>query len=197
MAAGVILVTRATVFAVAAAASTAPTALACEQLMVAGQAFGAGMGSLGNRARLPWRHLGTQPPVVAPTAIGQALLGAAQVLFSTGAVAAYTSLLPAAPNYIKYFGRSFFTKYLYFLGYGQPHPGPEPLILDQFVAKGLNSLMGAAGPFIPWAIPLPARGPWSPAQYGAYLAWAAAEVAAGPLTSAQQVEYRIWLHGKT
>jgi hypothetical protein len=183
-------VTRNAVFSIAAAARTP---IQCEQAMVAAAAFGAGSGRLVARVQRPWAGLvGPAPPV-----IGTALAAAAAILFAPGggAVSAY-AFLRNGPRHIKFIGPSFFSKFLYFVGYGQPHPGPEPLIIDRFVAKGLNKLIGATGPFTPWTIHLP-HWDWTPAQYGAYIDWAATEkIGPGPITSEDEAEFRIWQHGK-
>jgi len=190
---GSITVARSDVFKVGAVAAAAPNAVNCEQLMVAAAAFGAGTRARTvARARRPW----TGAAAVVPTGVGISLAAAAAVLFAPagGAVTAYAGLLRGAPNHVKFLGPAFFTKFLYFLGYGQAHAGLEPLILDSYVATGLNRLIGLGGPN-PWILTMGSTD-WSPVQYGGYLAWATREAVLGPVTSAQEAEYRIWLHGK-
>ena len=87
-----------------------------------------------------------------PDVLGFRLATALEVLRGNGPVAAYAALLGRLR--IANLGPTFLTKFLYFAGY-DTGPGPRPLILDRFVAKGL-----AAG----W----PMTG-WTSAQYGMYL----------------------------
>jgi len=170
---GSIYVTRTDVFQVAAISVATPNALNYERLMLAAAAWGAGTRSRSvKRAMRPWTGAGPAAPTP-----GTALAAAAAALAAGGAVAAYASLLSSGANYVKYLGPAFFTKFLYFVGYGQIHPGPDPLILDSYVARGLTRLIGIGGAN-PWVLSLANAG-WSTSQYGAYLAWAAGEAALG------------------
>jgi hypothetical protein len=65
-------------------------------------------------------------------------------------------------RHVPFLGPSFFTKFLYFVSGPTPAPGGEALILDRYVALGLNCLLG-------WS--LGESGPWSPDIYGEYLDW--------------------------
>lgn len=86
---------------------------------------------------------------------------ARDVLHQEGPEAAYRSLQRGAPNYLKYFGPSFYTKFLYAVDEGR---NPErALILDQFVARALNHLEG-------WD--LAPRGPWSAGDYQRWITYA-------------------------
>ena len=59
-----------------------------------------------------------------------------------GAKAAYAALQGRVP----WFGPSFFTKFLYLAGKSvMPANGPEPLVLDRFLARRLRSLARAVG----------------------------------------------------
>jgi hypothetical protein len=60
---------------------------------------------------------------------------------------------------IPHLGPSFGTKFLYFAGYDRAANGPQPLIMDQYVALALNRLCGLS-----W----PTNG-WSTSQYADYL----------------------------
>jgi hypothetical protein len=91
--------------------------------------------------------------------LGFRLAAALEVLRESGPVAAYDALRTRFR--IAYLGPAFFTKFLYFAGYDAGSE-PRPLILDRFVAKGLQADWPRAG--------------WTSAQYGEYLrhahAWA-------------------------
>ena len=90
--------------------------------------------------------------------------------------AVYASLQPGGTNHIKYFGPAFFTKWLYFSGYGREGVGGKrPLILDARVARSLG--------WDSWG--------WTSTQYDQYLELAAAaakELGVGP----QVVEYVLY-----
>lgn len=97
-------------------------------------------------------------------------------------------LLLAGSNHIDGLGPAFFTKFLYFVGYDHTAKGRRPLVLDQYVAKGLNDIQGLG---------LPTTG-WSSDQYAGYLDWAHNEaVGPGPIQSEDEAEFRIWEHGKS
>jgi hypothetical protein len=87
---------------------------------------------------------------------------AVSILKADGPVPAYRSLQRGAPNYLKYFGPSFFTKFLYAADSRGTDPG-RGLILDQFVALALADIEG-------WK--LPRRGPWTAGEYGRWLDYA-------------------------
>jgi hypothetical protein len=85
-------------------------------------------------------------------------------------------------------GPAFFTKFLYFVGYDHTPEGPRPLILDQYVAKGLNDIRGHG-----WRTT-----GWTADQYAAYLDWANGEaIGPGSIQSEDEAEFRIWEHGKS
>ncbi len=88
---------------------------------------------------------------------------------SGGPVAAYDALHGDGWLRVPYLGPSFGTKVLYFSGFDQVAGERQPLILDRFVAAGLNHLCGAG-----WST---SGSHWTTAQYAAYLelahAWAA------------------------
>jgi hypothetical protein len=59
------------------------------------------------------------------------------MLKADGAVAAYSRFLRGGESNVTWLGPAFFTKLLYFAGFDRT-PGPQPLILDRFVAKTLG-----------------------------------------------------------
>jgi hypothetical protein len=78
--------------------------------------------------------------------------------------AAYATLLRYQCNWLPHLGPSFFTKFLYFADAdGRTGDVGRALILDRFVAIGLNHLEG-------WA--LDEAGPWPVAVYERWLAYA-------------------------
>jgi hypothetical protein len=64
---------------------------------------------------------------------------AASVLADDGAVAAYTAMAKGGCAWSKFMGPAYFTKYLFFIGYGQPDVEMRPLILDRRVARALRA----------------------------------------------------------
>ena len=111
------------------------------------------------------------------------------MLTSDGPVAAYASMLRGTPGHIKFLGPSFFTKYLYYADGTTPAVTPAPLILDQFVARGLNTTDPAV-----WDLP---DNNWSAATYSRYLDWAAERArAAGPGHPAAGVELGLFQVGR-
>lgn len=74
-------------------------------------------------------------------------------------VTAYDSMLRGHPNYLKYLGPSFFTKFLYAADAKGVEPG-RALILDRFVARALRRHHR-------WEIP--ENGPWGPDCYERWL----------------------------
>jgi hypothetical protein len=99
-----------------------------------------------------------------------------------GALAAYGFLL-AGPGKIDGLGPAFFTKFLYFMGYGRAGGTLQPLILDSRVARNLNALRSTGWKTTGWPL----------AQYEEYLEWARTEaMGPGPVTSADEAEFRIW-----
>lgn len=175
------VVTRRDVFDIASAGNPIHT-------MVAAFVWGTGAKALGPRGgatRLA--RIFAQPL----SQVASNLSSVLQLQASTGSIAAYAALRPNSRNLVKWLGPSFFTKVLYFSGWHE-HPG-APLILDQFVVKGLNKLRGTR-----WRV----LGPWSPAQYGEYLEWTSQQATTwtspttGMAATTDVVERRIWEHGK-
>lgn len=92
--------------------------------------------------------------------LGQRLVEAREILGTHGPAAAYKALHDGGPLRTKWMRASFFTKYLYAASApGDRTCGPA-LILDQFVAIGLNDRHG-------WG--LPENGPWSASTYERWL----------------------------
>jgi len=85
---------------------------------------------------------------------------AVETLGSDGPVAAYASLHDDGPHRTKHMRASFFTKFLYAADAPGDGSCGRALILDQFVAIGLNDRHG-------WR--LPEKGGWSPDTYGRWL----------------------------
>ncbi|MFF7146266.1 hypothetical protein ACFZB5_34690 [Streptomyces nodosus] len=138
----------------------------------------------GKRGSLGGSGPATLQKILAVERLDAALACAVTVLGEHGAKAAYAALNRRVPR----FGPSFFTKFLYFAGKTvAPASGPEPLILDRFLALRLWSLAAVAGretghdpdgSVAAWV--WRDRG-WSPHRYEVYLSFlhaAAAQVAA-------------------
>lgn len=120
--------------------------------------------------------------------VGERLVSAADLLHSQGAVAAYESLLARQPNHIKYLGPAFYTKYLYFTAGHPPTVQPQPLILDKFVARSLNSHVDG------WAL---RDNGWSGSTYGRYLTLAAERATqGGPDTNPAGFEMALFRAGR-
>lgn len=176
---GRLVASRAVVLNIGQRAAAAPTGQNCERAMAAAAAWGAGTNWRAVvRAQRTWDH---------PQALLRSKLQTAvQVLVGQGAVAAY-QLLREGPGRIDGLGPAFATKFLYFVGYGTTPIGPPPLILDRYVARGLNRLLGWTWPDTGWTV----------RQYATYLDWAVAEaVGQSPITSEDEAEFRIWRHGR-
>lgn len=150
--------------------------------MVAVAAWGAGTRWYSVvRAARPWSSNSRR----FPTIVGDKLYNAVHVLFEGGAIKAYRLLLGV--GHVPGLGPAFFTKFLYFVGYD--HAGAElrPLILDRYVARGMNKLRGTDWP----------DAAWRSSVYADYLEWARAETTGASLVATEdEAEYRIWKHGK-
>ncbi|MFF7704479.1 8-oxoguanine DNA glycosylase OGG fold protein [Streptomyces lydicus] len=84
----------------------------------------------------------TLQKILASDSLDATLAGAVTALCEHGAGAAYAALHGRVP----WLGPSFFTKFLYFAGKTVTSAnGPEPLILDRFLARRLRSLARAVG----------------------------------------------------
>ncbi|MGD0256066.1 MAG: hypothetical protein ABSB99_11080 [Acidimicrobiales bacterium] len=177
--------TRQAVLEVGAGAVENRTPLAFEQLLVAAAAWGAGTKWRSVvRAQRPW----IDKLATAPTEVGHLLANAASVLLDgDGATEAYQTLLEGR-GHISGLGPAFFTKFLYFAGFDRSKSERRPLILDRYVARGLNDVRCTN-----WGDTA-----WSSLQYGEYLDWAKNQAqGSGPITSEDEAEYRIWYHGKS
>jgi len=94
-------------------------------------------------------------------------------------------MLKGRPNYLKYFGPSFFTKFLYSADARKHRPG-RALILDQFVARALICRHG-------WDIST--TGPWTSLTYERWLDHAH-KVAITEGVRADAVELAYFSYGK-
>ena len=82
---------------------------------------------------------------------GGRLLGAAQTLHASGIDDAYRALARESESRLKFFGPAFGTKFLHFC---QPAGQlPRSLILDAFVAQGLERFADTSLDPVPWAAP--------------------------------------------
>ena len=108
-------------------------------------------------------------------------------LVEGGPIPAYELLLEG-PGHVAGLGPAFFTKFLYFVGYDQSSSGQlRPLILDRYVARGLNKLRGTS-----WS-----DAGWRPSTYADYLWWARSEAQGDSVvTTEDEAEYKIWHHGR-
>jgi hypothetical protein len=179
---GRVVINRSDVFTVASAAAVTRSPMSCEQALVAVCAWGAGTRWRGVvRAQGAWRARSFAK-------VGVSLSHAANVLIDGGGPVDAYSLLLTGEHHIQGLGPAFFTKFLYFVGYEtvpQPH---RPLILDQYVAIGLNDIRCTTWPMTGW----------SADQYAEYLQWANDEATGpGPIGNEDEAEYRIWQHGKS
>lgn len=111
-----------------------------------------------------------------PTHIEQVLANAVAALSKTGTEAAYSVLRPARANVVWGLGPAFFTKFLYFAGWGMDVPEPKPLILDaqvaasvRLIAQRVNAGAGIDPDMAPWLWP---KGNWWAHRYGQYIALA-------------------------
>jgi hypothetical protein len=118
-----------------------------------------------------------------PEKVLEALSGAAELL-RTDPVDAYASMLPGQPNAIKHLGPSFLTKFLYAVDWGAGG-SRRALILDRFVAAGMNDLEG-------WSLP---SWSWTAAQYKRWLGYAHT-LAERDHVRADAVELGVFLHGQ-
>jgi hypothetical protein len=98
-----------------------------------------------------------------PADVGVRLAEAVDILLDDagGAVAAYDALHDDGRLRVPYVGPSFGTKVLYFSGFDRVADDLQPLILDRFVAAGLNHLCDLGWPTT--------GGGWSTDQYASYL----------------------------
>lgn len=158
----------------------------CGSLLLACYVWGTGdQGWLVGRRAQVFQH---SPSEV----LGMRLATARQILTSDGPAAAYTALHDGGPLRIKWMRASFFTKYLYAASVpGDGTCGPA-LILDQFVAIGLNDLHG-------WG--LAENGPWSAITYQGWLDHAHQEACSesqrsGVLVRPDAVEMAYFKHGR-
>lgn len=176
-------VSRGDVFNVAAVAAADPTPENCERTMVAVAAWGAGTRWYSVvRSSAPWKNDRDR----FPSTIGEKLQDAVHVLFDGGPSRAYERLLKGA-GHVTGLGPAFFTKFLYFVGYDLLGSTLRPLILDRYVARGMNKLRGTEWPDSSWSLRV----------YLEYLEWARAEAhGTSPVATEDEAEYRIWLHGR-
>lgn len=126
----------------------------CGSLLLACYAWGTGAEGwlVGRRARV-FRDTSAET-------LGQRLVEARDILSAQGPPAAYEALHDGGSLRTKWMRASFFTKYLYAASApGDGTCGPA-LILDQFVAIGLNDRHG-------WG--LPENGPWTASTYERWL----------------------------
>ncbi|MEW2287524.1 hypothetical protein [Streptomyces sp. NPDC047841] len=112
--------------------------------------------------------------ILAADGLDRVLAGAVTALNEHGARAAYAALR----GRVGWFGPSFFTKFLYFAGKTvRPANGPEPLILDQRLARRLRSLAQVVGrdtghdPDGSVAAWVWRDADWSDHRYGVYLSF--------------------------
>lgn len=129
--------------------------LGAAQTLVAAAIWGTGTRGLGRARRLRVFDHGLGE-------VGDHLAAAVRALDADGPLKAYELLHGDDRNTIRYLGPSFGTKFLYFAGYERVAGGPQPLIMDQYVALALNLLCGLSWP----------TGGWSTRQYADYLACA-------------------------
>lgn len=140
---GRLVVTRANVFDIC---RDMPDELAVIRGFVAACVWGAGTGAQSIHRRI-------KIFTANPGEVGPRLASALEIQQSEGPVAAYAALQGRLK--LKFLGPAFFTKLLYFAGYDNPTGDLRPLILDRFVARGLQAGWPTAG--------------WSSTQYSEYL----------------------------
>lgn len=100
------------------------------------------------------QSVGRSAPALRDTNLKEKLWRSFSTVQELGAVEAYRRLRPSGVNRIKYFGPSFFTKWIYFASYDTwDQQSPAPLILDKWVATHFG-----------WS-----DTGWSPSDYGQYL----------------------------
>lgn len=167
-------VNRGDVFALAAVVETTDDAV---RAYVGACVWGTGLPGMGVARRVR--------PLSAHGDAGERLLESIKTLRADGAVAAYQRLDKGGDLRLVGLGPAFFTKLLYFSGWDKG-PGPQPLILDQFVVKALNEQAGF-GWQTNWT--------WTADQYHSYLE-TAAEWADAWGTTADVVELALFEHGK-
>jgi len=68
------------------------------------------------------------------------LTAAIKLVRNEGPKSAYAALRRHKPLWVRGLGPAYFTKLLYFAGYGAKPSMPQPLIMDNFVVKGLTAL---------------------------------------------------------
>jgi hypothetical protein len=118
-----------------------------------------------------------------PDEIKSKLSHAFDEIVSNGGAAAYRSMARPGEANIPYLGPSFFTKFLYFVGWNRSADTIQPLILDRFVALALNEIDESAWTEV---------GPWTHDQYQRYV-----EAAHGLETWAPDaVEMRLFNKGR-
>lgn len=112
--------------------------------------------------------------ILSAEGLDRTLARSVSALNEHGARAAYEELNGRIP----WFGAAFFTKFLYFAGKTvRPASGPEPLVLDRFLARRLRSLAEAVGretghdPDGSVAAWVWSDGGWSPHRYAVYLSF--------------------------
>lgn len=149
------------------------------QALLAGYVWGTGASAflVGRRARV-FRDNDARR-------VDEALHATAELLQSGHIVDAYAAMLRGRPNYLKYLGPSFFTKFLYAADACGHQPG-RALILDQFVAVALKDVDG-------WDISR--YGPWEPSIYSKWIDHAH-RVAAAEGVRADAVEMAYFEHGR-
>lgn len=162
-------------------------------LLIACYAWGMGS-SVGNlrRYRRPLRENPTQ-------AISDRLSAARTLQAKLGPEAAYRSLAPSGDNRLVQLGPSFFTKLLYAAGGMASTAKYNALILDRFVAFGLNDL-ASRGIDTGQRRELSTSGGWSGSVYETWLRFAHTEAsrseASGRVVRADAVELAIFRHGR-
>lgn len=131
---------------------TSPAGLA--KTLVAAYAWGTGEWGflVGRRARSLSRS--------DPEEIKSKLSDAFAKIVSKGGAVSYRSLARSGEAHIPFLGPSFFTKFLYFVGWDRAGDKIQPLILDRFVAIALNDIDESA-----WT----EGGGWTPDQYERYV----------------------------
>lgn len=126
---------RRTIFTIAErATASADDAWAAAQLHAAIVFWGAPPGQSMVRAVRPFSD---------PTA-PQKLTEALRVVRGEGAASAYKALSRRSRLWIRNLGPSYFTKFMYFGGYGAKKHMPQPLIMDDNVIAGLGQATGEA-----------------------------------------------------
>ncbi|MFI9487348.1 hypothetical protein ACIG47_13240 [Promicromonospora sp. NPDC052451] len=167
-------ITREDVFKLSAHVETPAQAVRC---YVAACVWGTGTAGLGVVRRTR--------PLHSHDDAGERLLKAITMLREDGAVAAYRSLRRGGDTHLSGIGPAFFTKVLYFAGWGTA-AGPRPLILDRFVVRAFNEQAELSWR-TDWG--------WTPSQYERYLDTVAGWASSWG-TTADVVERELFDHGK-